>query len=165
MQRFRHELAFLAGCISHRFLADMITDAGPSIYSGAAKSLGRVTPMNFVKTAAASMLFDLSAGLRKPVLGTMTSGGFSLQDLIEDVQTVTVSCQARTTASAPYSLFMAPVLLRVPRLGVCQECHPGMCFSFFPVADICPDRATSEPLEMSAKLARGSLIERLQRCW
>lgn len=48
------------------------------------------------------------------------------------------------------------ISLRVPRLTVCQTCHPGMCFSFSPFANICPDRATPELLELSAEM--GSLF-------
>lgn len=44
------------------------------------------------------------------------------------------------------------VSVKVPRLVVCQKCHPAMCMAFSPVADICPDRATPELLELSAKL-------------
>ena len=47
---------------------------------------------------------------------------------------------------------LGPVSLRAPRLIVCQTCNPGMCFSFSPLADICPDRATPELLELSAKM-------------
>lgn len=39
-----------------------------------------------------------------------------------------------------------------PRLTVCQKCHPALCFTFSPAADLCPDRATPELLELSAKL-------------
>lgn len=42
--------------------------------------------------------------------------------------------------------------VRFPRLMVCQKCHPACCFTFSPVGDICPDRATPELLELSAKL-------------
>lgn len=42
--------------------------------------------------------------------------------------------------------------VRFPRLKVCQKCHPACCFTFSPAADICPDRATPELLELSAKL-------------
>lgn len=45
-----------------------------------------------------------------------------------------------------------PVSLRAPRLTVCQTCHPGLGFTFSPIADLCPDRATPELLELSAKL-------------
>lgn len=40
-----------------------------------------------------------------------------------------------------------------PRLMICQRCTPWACFTFSPAADICPDRATPELRELSAKLA------------
>ena len=39
-----------------------------------------------------------------------------------------------------------------PRLTICQSCNPWACFTFSPAADLCPDRATPELMELSAKL-------------
>ncbi len=39
-----------------------------------------------------------------------------------------------------------------PRLMICQSCNPWACFTFSPAADLCPDRATPELMELSAKL-------------
>lgn len=39
-----------------------------------------------------------------------------------------------------------------PRLMICQKCNPWACFTFSPAADLCPNRATPELMELSAKL-------------
>jgi hypothetical protein len=39
-----------------------------------------------------------------------------------------------------------------PRLTICQRCNPWACFTFSPAADLCPDRATPELMELSARL-------------
>lgn len=44
------------------------------------------------------------------------------------------------------------VPLTYPRLMICQKCNPWACFTFSPAADLCPDRATPELMELSAKL-------------
>jgi len=44
------------------------------------------------------------------------------------------------------------VPLTYPRLMICQRCNPWACFTFSPAADLCPNRATPELMELSAKL-------------
>lgn len=44
------------------------------------------------------------------------------------------------------------VPLTSPRLMICQRCTPWACFTFSPAADLCPDRATPELMELSARL-------------
>jgi len=44
------------------------------------------------------------------------------------------------------------VQVKYPRLMACQKCNPSRCSTFSPLASICPDRATPELLELSAKL-------------
>ncbi|RVC50842.1 hypothetical protein EN759_39655 [Mesorhizobium sp. M00.F.Ca.ET.038.03.1.1] len=43
-----------------------------------------------------------------------------------------------------------------PRWMLCQDCHPGMAAAFAPLKEICPDRATSELMELTARL--GSMM-------
>ncbi|WVX51460.1 hypothetical protein ROLI_045620 (plasmid) [Roseobacter fucihabitans] len=35
---------------------------------------------------------------------------------------------------------------------ICQKCSPWACFTFSPAADLCPDRATPELMELAARL-------------
>ena len=44
------------------------------------------------------------------------------------------------------------VPVKCPRLMICQNCTPRACFTFSPAADLCPDRATPDLMELSAKL-------------
>ena len=39
-----------------------------------------------------------------------------------------------------------------PRLILCQKCNPWTSFTLSPAADLCPDRATPELMELSARL-------------
>lgn len=39
-----------------------------------------------------------------------------------------------------------------PRLMIYQKCNSRACFTFSPAADLCPDRATPELMELLAKL-------------
>ncbi|SDO01224.1 hypothetical protein SAMN05216328_14811 [Ensifer sp. YR511] len=39
-----------------------------------------------------------------------------------------------------------------PRWMVCSDCYPGMAGAFAPLKEICPDRATSELMELTAQL-------------
>ena len=48
------------------------------------------------------------------------------------------------------------VEVRNPRWMLCQDCHPGMDGAFAPLKEICPDRATSELMELTARL--GSMM-------
>lgn len=44
------------------------------------------------------------------------------------------------------------VRVRNPRWMVCSDCYPGMVGAFAPLKEICPDRATSELMELTAQL-------------
>jgi hypothetical protein len=48
------------------------------------------------------------------------------------------------------------VEVRNPRWMLCQHCHPGMDGAFAPLKEICPDRATPELQELTARL--GSMM-------
>ena len=48
------------------------------------------------------------------------------------------------------------VEVRNPRWMLCRDCHPGMDGAFAPLKEICPDRATSELMELTARL--GSMM-------
>ena len=48
------------------------------------------------------------------------------------------------------------VEVRNPCLMLCRDCHPGLAFAFAPLGDICPDRATPEVIELTARL--GSMM-------
>ncbi|MER9939261.1 hypothetical protein [Mesorhizobium sp. M0088] len=48
------------------------------------------------------------------------------------------------------------VEVRNPRWMLCQNCHPGMVAAFAPLKEICPDRATSDLMELTARL--GSMM-------
>ena len=49
-----------------------------------------------------------------------------------------------------------PSGVRNPRLMPCRDCHPGMVVAFAPLNEICPDRATPEMMELTARL--GSMM-------
>jgi hypothetical protein len=48
------------------------------------------------------------------------------------------------------------VEVRNPRWMLCRDCHPGMGAAFAPLKEICPDRATPELMELTARL--GSMM-------
>jgi hypothetical protein len=48
------------------------------------------------------------------------------------------------------------VEVRNPRLMLCRDCHPGMVGGFTVLKEICPDRATPELMELTARL--GSML-------
>jgi len=48
------------------------------------------------------------------------------------------------------------VEVRNPRWMLCRDCHPGMDGAFAPLKEICPDRATPELMELTARL--GSML-------
>ena len=48
------------------------------------------------------------------------------------------------------------VEVRNPRWMLCRDCYPGMVVAFAPLKEICPDRATPELMELSARL--GSMM-------
>jgi hypothetical protein len=48
------------------------------------------------------------------------------------------------------------VEVKNPRWMLCQRCHPGLCMAITVLDGICPDRATPELMELSARL--GSMV-------
>jgi hypothetical protein len=48
------------------------------------------------------------------------------------------------------------VEVKNPRWMLCQNCHPGMVAGFTVLKEICPDRATPELMELTARL--GSIL-------
>ncbi len=48
------------------------------------------------------------------------------------------------------------VEVRNPRWMMCRDCYPGMVIAFAPLKEICPDRATAELMELTARL--GSMM-------
>lgn len=48
------------------------------------------------------------------------------------------------------------VEVRNPRWMLCRECYPGIVGAFAPLKEICPDRATPELMELTARL--GSMM-------
>lgn len=48
------------------------------------------------------------------------------------------------------------VEVRNPRWMICRDCYPSMVVAFAPLKEICPDRATSELMELTARL--GSMM-------
>ena len=42
--------------------------------------------------------------------------------------------------------------VRNPRWMLCRDCHPGFALPFAPLGEICPDRATPELMELTARL-------------
>lgn len=48
------------------------------------------------------------------------------------------------------------VEVRNPRWMLCRDCYPGMVVAFAPLKEICPDRATPELMELTARL--GSMM-------
>lgn len=107
-------------------------------------------------------------------------GGIGLS--IEDSKTIMTALQSAVVAheAETYSLFrrvcpdchtfrsvkdytsrrirtvFGTVEVRNPRWMLCRDCHPGMDGAFAPLKEICPDRATPELLELSARL--GSMM-------
>ncbi|MGX5806139.1 hypothetical protein ACWGS9_33915, partial [Bradyrhizobium sp. Arg314] len=58
------------------------------------------------------------------------------------------------------------VKVRNSRWMLCRDCHLGMTAAFAPLNDICPDRATPELMELTARLGRMMpLPGRRRRCW
>jgi|SRR5271166_3636034 len=48
------------------------------------------------------------------------------------------------------------VEVRNPRWMLCRNCHPGFVGAFAPLQEICPDQATPELMELTARL--GSMM-------
>lgn len=84
--RLSAAVRLMAQVFATRALAPAIDHAGPSSYSGFAKSLGRQTVRNYLLTAPAAIAIDLLPPLRRQFFRTMVSGGVSLGDLLVDQQ-------------------------------------------------------------------------------
>lgn len=67
-------------------LTRVVDHAGPSSYSGFAKSLGRQTLRNYLLTAPTAIAIDLLPMARRAFFRTLVSGGVSLGDLLMDQQ-------------------------------------------------------------------------------
>lgn len=86
LERLSAAVRLMARVFATRAMAPAIDHAGPSSYSGFAKSLGRQTVRNYLLTAPAAMAIDLIPPLRGRFFRTMVSGGVSLGDLLVDQQ-------------------------------------------------------------------------------
>jgi len=84
LTRLAAAVRLMARLFATRAMASAIDHAGPSSYSGFAKSLGRQTLRNYLLTAPAAAAIDLLPPLRKQFFRTMVSGGVSLGDLLVD---------------------------------------------------------------------------------
>lgn len=86
LARLSAAVRLMAQVFATNELGSAIDHAGPSSYSGFAKSLGRQTVRNYLLTAPAAIAIDLLPPLRKQFFRTMVSGGVSLGDLLVDQQ-------------------------------------------------------------------------------
>lgn len=84
LARLSAAVRLMARIFATKAMASAIDHAGPSSYSGFAKSLGRQTLRNYLLTAPAAVAIDLLPPLRKHFFRTMVSGGASLGDLLAD---------------------------------------------------------------------------------
>lgn len=84
LARLAAAVRLMAQVFATRAMAPAIDHAGPSSYSGFAKSLGRQTLRNYLLTAPTAIAIDLLPPLRKAFFRTMVSGGVSLGDLLAD---------------------------------------------------------------------------------
>lgn len=84
LARLSAAVRLMAQVFATKAMASAIDHAGPSSYSGFAKSLGRQTLRNYLLTAPVAVAIDLLPPLRKHFFRTMVSGGVSLGDLLSD---------------------------------------------------------------------------------
>lgn len=84
LDRLSDAVGLMARVFATRAMAPAIDHAGPSSYSGFAKSLGRQTLRNYLLTAPAALAIDALPPLRKAFFRTMVSGNVSLHDLLAD---------------------------------------------------------------------------------
>ena len=82
--RLSAAVRLMAQVFATQAMAPAIDHAGPSSYSGFAKSLGRQTVRNYLLTAPTAVAVDLLPPVRKAFFRTMVSGGASLGDLLAD---------------------------------------------------------------------------------
>ena len=57
------------------------------------------------------------------------------------------------------------VEVRNPRWMLCRNCHPGFALAFAPLQDICPDQATPELTELTARLGSMMPTDRPRPSW
>ena len=86
LARLSAAVRLMARIFATRAMASAIDHAGPSSYSGFAKSLGRQTVRNYLLTAPTAVAIDLLPPLRRHFFRIMVSGGVSLGDLLADQQ-------------------------------------------------------------------------------
>lgn len=84
LQRLSDAVVLMARIFAAPAMADVIDHAGPSSYSGFAKSLGRQTLRNYLLTAPTALALDALPPLRATFFRTMVSGGSSLAGLLSD---------------------------------------------------------------------------------
>jgi 5-(hydroxymethyl)furfural/furfural oxidase len=83
-ERLVSQIQFLARCLGNERFRDLVSDAGPSVYSGAAKALGKVSALNYLTTHLVSGTIDLLPGVRTQILRTFMCSGFTLDALLAD---------------------------------------------------------------------------------
>ena len=84
LTRLMAAVRFTARLMAANSLSGLIETAGPSSYSGFAKSLGRQTLRNYLLTAPVAAAIDMVPPMRRLFFRTMVSGNLSLADLLED---------------------------------------------------------------------------------
>ncbi len=84
LERLSDSVVLMARIFAAPGMAGVIDHAGPSSYSGFAKSLGRQTLRNYLLTAPTAVALDALPPLRAAFFRTMVSGGSSLADLLSD---------------------------------------------------------------------------------
>ncbi len=83
-ERLVSQIRFLARCLRNDGFNGLVADAGPSVYSGAAKALGEVSVLNHVTTQFVSKTLDYFPALRTQILKAFMCSGFTLDNLLED---------------------------------------------------------------------------------
>lgn len=68
----------------------------------------------------------------------------------------TPSDQSKTNTTRRIRTVFGAVKVRNPRWMLCRECYPGIIGASAPLKEICPDRATPELMELTARL--GSMM-------
>jgi 5-(hydroxymethyl)furfural/furfural oxidase len=83
-ERLMSQIRFLARCLRNDGFKGLVADAGPSVYSGAAKALGTVSALNHLATHLVSRTIDWLPALRAHILRTFMCSGFTLDKLLQD---------------------------------------------------------------------------------
>ena len=84
LERLSDAVVLMAHIFAAPGMAGVIDHAGPSSYSGFAKSLGRQTLRNYLLTAPTALALDALPWLRAAFFRTMVSGNTTLADLLSD---------------------------------------------------------------------------------